>query len=62
VSLLQPRRALMDDLVERLIVEETLEGDLFRGLVEADEQAHRPGPSAGETAAEADVQAAQVGV
>ena len=33
VSLLQPRRQLMDLLVERLIVEETIEGDAFRALV-----------------------------
>jgi len=68
VSLLEPRRALMDELVERLIVEETLEGDLFRSLVEADEQERQDGAvagvgrSAGDTAAKADVQAAQVGV
>jgi cell division protease FtsH len=68
VALLQPRRALMDDLVERLIVEETLDGDLFRSLVEADGQAGRAGitagavSSAGQPPAEADVQAAQVGV
>ena len=62
LSLLKPRRALMDELVERLIAEETLEGDLFRKLVEADEQARRAGASAGQSAAEADVQAAQVGV
>ena len=68
VALLQPRRALMDDLVERLIVEETLDGDLFRSLVEAHGQAGRAGitagpvSSAGEPPAEADVQAAQVGV
>ncbi len=75
VSLLAPRRALMDDLVERLITEETLEGDQFRTLVENDERArqarlgsHGTGSvavgdaSAGQAAAEADVQAAQVGV
>ncbi len=67
VGLLQTRRALMDDLVERLIVEETLDGDLFRSQVEAHERLQPAGsglagPSAGQTAAEADVQAAQVGV
>ena len=35
VSLLQPRRQLMDLLVERLIVEETIEGEAFRALVAA---------------------------
>jgi cell division protease FtsH len=68
VGLLQPRRALMDDLVERLIVEETLEGDLFRSLVDADEQRNKATAaaggvaSAGQPATESDVQAAQVGV
>jgi cell division protease FtsH len=68
VGLLQSRRALMDDLVERLIVEETLDGEVFRCLVEADEQRGRADrtadglSSAAKTAAEADVQAAQVGV
>ena len=59
IALLSPRRALMDALVERLIAEETLEGDAFRSLVEADERRRR---SAGEPSAEADVEAAQVGV
>jgi cell division protease FtsH len=54
ISLLAPRRALIDALVERLIVEETIEGPLFRQLVEAD--------SASQTTAEADIQAAQVGL
>ena len=64
VGLLAPRRALMDALVERLIADETLEGDLFRSLVEADELSSRQtrGVSAAQAAAEADVQAAQVGV
>jgi cell division protease FtsH len=35
VELLQPRRELLDSLVERLIEAETLEGDNFRKLVEA---------------------------
>jgi cell division protease FtsH len=34
VNLLQPRRQLMDLLVERLIVEETIEGEDFRALVD----------------------------
>ena len=38
VALLQPRRALMDQLVELLISEETLEGDRFRDLVSRYEQ------------------------
>ncbi|MFM7675929.1 MAG: ATP-dependent zinc metalloprotease FtsH [Synechococcus sp.] len=37
VALLAPRRALLDDLVERLVEEETLQGDEFRRLVEAHE-------------------------
>jgi cell division protease FtsH len=57
-ALLAPRRDLMDDLVERLIEEETIEGDRFRAIVEADEQRR----SAPHRATEADVQAAQVGV
>jgi cell division protease FtsH len=35
VALLQPRRALMDLLVERLIQDETIEGEAFRALVAA---------------------------
>ncbi len=35
VALLRPRRALMDALVERLIEEETIDGDSFRRQVEA---------------------------
>jgi cell division protease FtsH len=63
VELLAPRRALMDVLVERLIADETLEGDLFRSLVEADERTRQtPGALAAQAAAEANVQAAQVGV
>ena len=50
VALLQPRRALMDALVERLIAEETIEGDDFRVTVSAFELA------------EADVEAAKVSV
>ena len=60
VTLLEPRRALLDLLVDRLIAEETLEGDRFRALVHAAE-AERWG-SAGQPTAEADVEAAQVRV
>ncbi|MGL6134555.1 MAG: cell division protein FtsH, partial [Prochlorococcaceae cyanobacterium] len=58
MALLEPRRDLMDVLVERLIVEETIDGDRFRAIVEADEQCR----SASGSATEADVQTAQVGV
>ncbi|MFZ9282683.1 MAG: ATP-dependent zinc metalloprotease FtsH [Prochlorococcaceae cyanobacterium] len=40
VALLQPRRVLMDQLVELLIQDETIEGERFRALVEA----HEAGP------------------
>ncbi|WP_399238643.1 ATP-dependent zinc metalloprotease FtsH [Synechococcus sp. CS-1328] len=39
VSLLQTRRPLLDDLVDRLVEEETLQGDDFRRIVEAYESA-----------------------
>ena len=51
VALLAPRRALMDELVETLMVEETIEGERFRVLV-----------ARHEAAGKADVEAAQVGV
>ncbi|MEO1002964.1 MAG: ATP-dependent zinc metalloprotease FtsH [Cyanobacteria bacterium J06638_7] len=57
VALLEPRRDLMDELVNLLISEETIDGDRFRRLVEMHDQA-----SAGQATAEADVEAAQVGV
>jgi cell division protease FtsH len=60
VALLAPRRALMDTLVDLLIAEETLDGERFRGLVNADDQAALS--STGQVAAEADVETAQVGV
>jgi cell division protease FtsH len=41
VALLRPRRELMDLLVERLIVEETIEGEAFRELVETHERDNR---------------------
>jgi len=42
VELLRPRRALMDGLVERLIEEETIDGDSFRRQVEAWEDSREP--------------------
>ncbi len=42
VALLRPRRALMDGLVERLIEEETIDGDSFRRQVEAWEELREP--------------------
>ena len=42
VALLRPRRELIDRLVERLIVEETIEGDVFRELVDSFELEHQP--------------------
>jgi cell division protease FtsH len=41
MGLLTPRRALMDQLVELLIVEETIEGERFRALVQAHERAEQ---------------------
>ena len=38
VAMLEPRRRLLDQLVEQLIEHETLSGDAFRALVAADEQ------------------------
>ena len=61
VDLLTPRRHLMDQLVERLIRDETIEGELFRELVQADQGCLSPG-SASQSATESDVQAAQVRV
>jgi len=48
VSLLEPRRELMDRLVERLISEETIDGDSFRQEVAAWQEKHPevPFPSA----------------
>jgi len=71
LSLLGPRRQLMDLLVERLIAEETINGDSFRETVERWEAENReltarayPLDSilAREASGEADVQAAKVGV
>ncbi len=47
VALLQPRRDLMDALVELLIQEETIEGPRFRAIVEAHSEAHAGAPAAG---------------
>jgi cell division protease FtsH len=70
VAILSFRRALMDDLVELLIADETIDGPDFRSVVEAWEAAHPvlpppAGPAvasvaAGHAASEADVEAAQV--
>jgi cell division protease FtsH len=46
ISTLEPRRALMDALVERLIEEETIEGERFRSIVQAWEQANPDMPAA----------------
>ena len=51
VAMLSPRRELMDQLVNLLIEQETLEGDAFRALV-----------ASYETTGKANVQAAQVGL
>ncbi len=40
IAILSPRRSLLDELVERLIEEETIEGDRFREAVEAWQAAH----------------------
>ena len=50
VALLQPRRELMDSLVERLIEQETLDGEEFRRIVAAADSAL---PTLGETSGEA---------
>jgi len=51
VAMLQPRRPLLDALVEALIVEETLEGDRLREMVEAFErQSDRDVPTAASAA------------
>ena len=71
VALLRPRRELIDRLVERLILEETISGESFRSEVAAWEGKHpelAPLPArlglllAAESAGEANVEAAQVGV
>ncbi|MFM7267387.1 MAG: cell division protein FtsH, partial [Cyanobium sp.] len=71
VAVLRPRRELMDRLVERLILEETISGERFRAEVASWEGEHpqlaalpaRLGRLlAPEAAREANVEAAQVGV
>ena len=78
LALLGPRRELMDGLVERLIREETIDGESFRQDVEAWGQAHpevllplgplqldTPLPASlltRQSSREANVQTAQVGV
>jgi cell division protease FtsH len=46
VGLLEPRRTLMDELVELLIREETIEGDAFRVVVGRHPLPERPRDSA----------------
>ena len=60
VAMLQPRRELIDALVESLIEQETLDGDGFRAQVASFE--NRPGGLSAELSAELNVQAAQVAV
>ena len=65
VALLKPRRPLIDELVDLLIRDETIEGDAFRAAVaRADGNIPDAGASVAglEPAGKADVQAAQVGV
>ena len=65
VALLEPRRTLMDQLVELLIRDETIEGEAFRAIVaKADRINFDSGDSVSglEAACKADIQAAQVGV
>jgi cell division protease FtsH len=45
ISLLEPRRELMDRIVERLISEETIDGDSFRQEVDAWQKQHPDVPS-----------------
>jgi len=60
VAMLQPRRELIDALVESLIEQETLDGDGFRAQVASFE--NRPGGLSAELSAELNVEAAQVAV
>jgi cell division protease FtsH len=48
VAMLSPRRELMDVLVDRLIAEETIDGDSFRQSVETWEASHPEAAVAGE--------------
>jgi cell division protease FtsH len=61
MAVLTPRRALIDDLVNRLIEMETIDGDSFRTLVEAHEAAGGSALAA-QAGSKADVEASQVGV
>ncbi|MFZ4803649.1 MAG: ATP-dependent zinc metalloprotease FtsH [Synechococcus lacustris] len=60
VAMLQPRRELIDALVESLIEQETLDGDSFRAQVASFEK--RADSSSKELSAELNVEAAQVAV
>ncbi len=60
VAMLQPRRELIDALVESLIEQETLDGDSFRAQVARFEK--RADSSSKELSAELNVEAAQVAV
>jgi len=60
VAMLQPRRELIDALVESLIEQETLDGDSFRAQVASFEK--RADSSSEELSAELNVEAAQVAV
>ncbi|NQW38623.1 MAG: cell division protein FtsH, partial [Cyanobacteria bacterium] len=65
VALLEPRRPLIDELVDLLIRDETIEGDAFRAVVaRADGTSPDDGASIAslEPTGKADVQATQVGV
>ena len=65
VVLLEPRRPLIDELVDLLIRDETIEGDAFRAVVaRADASSSEAGASIAslEPTGKADVQATQVGV
>jgi cell division protease FtsH len=59
LAILRPRRELMDELVERLIAEETIEGASFRAAVTEWESSH---PALALPSGKADVEAAKVGV
>jgi cell division protease FtsH len=61
VAVLAPRRELIDDLVNRLIEAETIDGDSFRALVDAYERRRGSGLAA-QSGGKADVETAQVGV
>ncbi len=61
VAVLSPRRELIDDLVNRLIESETIDGDTFRALVDAYET-RRESALAAQSGGKADVETAQVGV